>query len=472
MKSTVSIFLVLAVFTACESVLLEDVDVPDYKEMAQTKSTMLTLNENEPAVVKDLRNYISQVKSHAKHTRSSFNYTLTPFQYNGDTVMYIANYGDGWELLSTDHRVPLVIASSETGKFNLTDSLSMNQTMWTYIKCIADELHFIKQIEDNGLDSYGLWKTISLSNNEVIADSISINPKMLSEYSKNVSLQPGDGYWELLSTTPPNTTTKESPDHIIKTKWGQENLWNRYVPYKSGNSGDRSPAGCTAIAGAQFLYYLHYKNNRPESTVTDAIYDSQTNTYTYTGSSSTVWDQMARTIYDFSGHSQTAVFIGHVGKSINMNYGLNESTASLADLAAFINKSGYNYIRVPIDYTYIQDKLLFNEPVIVAGYVSKYEGHSFIIDQYRDTKTTTTSTFGWVGTDNLGNDSNERDPEGNIIGYTFTYTRENVQSRSFKIRMNWGADGDYDDIWYDCSSSADWNVPNNASYNQRREMLR
>ena len=198
--------------------------------------------------------------------------------------MYIANYEDGWELLSTDHRVPLVMASSDTGQFNISDTTSMNPALLAYLNSLEKELFFIKQIENTQENTYNLWQAITLSNKEINPDSIQINPKVLETLPKAAALSPGSGYWELISTSAPKTSTTNI-GHIIKTNWGQDSPWNEYVPYKYGTSGSHCPAGCTAIAGAQYLYYLHYKNNKPVSTVTTATYNSSNNTYTYTGNS-------------------------------------------------------------------------------------------------------------------------------------------------------------------------------------------
>lgn len=475
MKTRLLMLLALAGLSSCSNNLLEDLNVANTQDTNQTMSLTLNSGINEPAIVKDLRNYVSLINSRCagSQARSAADYTLTPFVYQGDTVMYIANYGNGWELLSTDHRVPLVIASSDTGEFAPNDTTNMNPAILAYISSVADELHFVKQIEDTNESPYGLWQALTLNNDEVDPDQIKVNPEVL-EKNRAITLQPGSGYWELIGTTSPQTTTKEIP-HIIKTKWGQNHPWNEYVPYQYGSSGEKCPAGCTAIAGAQFLYYLHYKNNKPASTVTAATYNRASNTYTYSGSSSTIWNQMAKESDDNSEQRETAIFIGHVGKSINMEYTANGSRADLSDLAVFINKSGYNYAKKTIDYSYVQDQLEKDTPIVISAYRldgNEKRGHSFIIDRYRDIKTTTTSTFGWIGTDNLGNDSNERDPDGNIVGYTFTYERETITTRSFMIGMNWGYNGSQDNYWFTSSSSADWTIFGDRNYNQIREILR
>lgn len=221
MKTRLLMLLALAGLSSCSNNLLEDLNVANTQDTNQTMSLTLNSGVNEPAIVKDLRNYVSLINSRyaGPQARSAADYTLTPFVYQGDTVMYIANYGNGWELLSTDRRVPLVIASSDTGEFTPNDTTNMNPAILAYISSVADELHFVKQIEDTNESSYGLWQALTLNNDEVDPAQVKVNPKAL-EKNRAITLQPGSGYWELISTTSPQTTTKEIP-HIIETKWGK-----------------------------------------------------------------------------------------------------------------------------------------------------------------------------------------------------------------------------------------------------------
>lgn len=467
MKKTLLTFTLLAGLSSCTN-LSEDLDMIGTQNITQTKSGNLSISENEPAIVKDLRNYISQIKLQGKQARVLTSYTLTPYIYKEDTIMYIANYEDGWELLSTDHRVPLVMASSDTGQFNISDTTSMNPALLAYLNSLEKELFFIKQIENTQENTYNLWQAITLSNKEINPDSIQINPKVLETLPKAAALSPGSGYWELISTSAPKTSTTNI-GHIIKTNWGQDSPWNEYVPYKYGTSGSHCPAGCTAIAGAQYLYYLHYKNNKPVSTVTTATYNSSNNTYTYTGNNSTVWNQMAKNQSASSGQAAAAIFIGYVGQQINTKYGINESGSNRYYLADFLNQLGYNYTVKDIDYSYIITQLYNNIPTVISIF-NKDAGHTLICDRYKKITTTTTSTFGWVGTDNLGNDSNERDEAGNIIGYTFTYERENLTNATHQLGMNWGYDGSYDYLWLEASSYSDW--VSNTTYDTERYMLK
>ena len=65
MKKTLLTFTLLAGLSSCTN-LSEDLDMIGTQNITQTKSGNLSISENEPAIVKDLRNYISQIKLQGK----------------------------------------------------------------------------------------------------------------------------------------------------------------------------------------------------------------------------------------------------------------------------------------------------------------------------------------------------------------------------------------------------------------------
>lgn len=430
-------------------------------------SASVSSNNGETAIERDINNFITQMKfgGISAYSNDSQNYSLTPFVYEGDTVMYIANYASGWDLFSTDRRTPLIMASSDTGSFDPDDS-SMAPAFRSYLYSVAEELHNVKQSGTDG-ETYGLWNTVSIQNDEVDLQEIEVSP-----YATGT--QPGNGYWVLISTSSPVTTTYTS-NKLTSTRWYQSSPWNAFVPFAPGSTTQHCVAGCSAVATAQYLYYLHYKNNKPASTVTTATYQSASNEYIYTGSSSTVWNQMAKTA-DVSGTDYAAIFIGHVGKSISTTYGASASGSDITKSKDFINSMGYNYQVSSMDYTYISRELVAGRAVLARAFDSNSdpnnpEGHQFIIDRYRATTTTTTSTFGWVGTDNLGQDSNEYDENGNIVGYSFFYTSDNATT-SYAYSMNWGwKSTTWENVYFNASDNSSWNVDKYV-FNTNRRFLK
>ena len=124
--------------------------------------------------------------------------------------MYIANYTSGWELYSADQRTPLIMASSETGSFDMNDN-TMAPAFKSYLNSVAEELYQIKQMDTTEGETYGLWKTVSIQNDEVDQQMIEVAPRA-------AGTQPGSGYWVLLSTTTPVTSTNTS-NRLTSTRW-------------------------------------------------------------------------------------------------------------------------------------------------------------------------------------------------------------------------------------------------------------
>lgn len=94
-------------------------------------------------------------------------------------------------------------------------------------------------------------------------------------------------------------------------------------------------------------------------------------------------------------------------------------------------------------------------------------GHAFIIDGYKTTITETTTTYGWVGEDNRGMDTNLRDPEGNVIAYGFI-TTETTRNTDNQIYMNWGFESAAHNHESFIANSSSWNVGNLSFYREKK----
>ena len=141
--------------------------------------------------------------------------------------------------------------------------------------------------------------------------------------------------------------------------------------------------------------------------------------------------------------------------------------ASFLDAIDFINsQSGQNYYATTIDYDYVNAEIGAGRAVYARAENANGEGHAFIIDKKRITCTTSTSTYGWVGKDNTGEDTNDYDEEGNLVGYSYFFEKEN-KIESTDYYMNWGWNGMYNNVACTASSGSSWNV-NGTSFNYDR----
>lgn len=53
-----------------------------------------------------IKNYLNHVRPTATRAGAV---SIMPYVVNGDTVMYVANYEEGWEVFSNDNRLPMVL---------------------------------------------------------------------------------------------------------------------------------------------------------------------------------------------------------------------------------------------------------------------------------------------------------------------------------------------------------------------------
>ncbi len=170
---------------------------------------------------------------------------------------------------------------------------------------------------------------------------------------------------------------------------------------------------------------------------------------------------MSKKYYGIGSNDSTALFIGYIADKMKTEYEINSGATRLTDTRDIVNQlGGFNYqIEYNFNSNYIYNQLL-NSDIVIARAEDKDSadsGHTFIIDRYKTLTIEGVSVFGWVGTDTNGNDTNEWDDEGNVIGYSFT-TEKRYSSTSIWFGMNWGWAGFYDNTWYECSSNASWPV--------------
>lgn len=153
------------------------------------------------------------------------------------------------------------------------------------------------------------------------------------------------------------------------------------------------------------------------------------------------------------------------------SFDMNDNTMAPAFKSYLNNVGNYNYKLNAMDYSYVTKELIAGRAVYARSDDSNSDGgHQFIIDRYRVTTTSSTSTFGWVGTDNYGQDTNEYDENGNVIGHSFFYDREN-RTVSYAYSMNWGWSGsNHDNTYFTASDNSDWNA--GYHFNTNRQFLK
>lgn len=391
--------------------------------------------------------------------------TIIPLKDDVDTLMYLVQYRNGWDVIAADKRGPLVVAMSDEGRFESNDTLP---GFSTYLDAQMVYLKSMRNVSEDNKDSdaYIFWS-------------------MIYPRSTSVTREYRAGYWELYDSES-ETTTAES-GHMIQTKWGQGEPWNTFVPYNKDKPTEKCAVGCTAVAGAQMLHYLHYNLECPQVMYTSGGCLGHNKSYSYSFSNATeeAWNNMALTRWDYytAKKEQAALLMAYVGCAIDMNYG-EESEAGLEVLNELFGDIGISSTYADYNATTAWNSLKNDMPVIIGAKrlykkvlgVPFYKGHAWIMDGWKTVTTRYTNYYGWV--DSLWQDFKPVDgvepinplllPDNDMIKYRdFKTTTTTVVSKS--VLMNWGWDGSYDNIY--CTLDGAWSPYSDRVYQYDKEMI-
>lgn len=400
-------------------------------------------------------------------TRSNETVSISPYIYENDTVMYVAQHTAGWELYSNDRRFPMILMKSEDGTFNVSE---FSSPVKAEIMDMAAAIHQTK-IEDPDLPTDESWSWLNPQfeeDGDIAAMANTETPDL------------NNGHWVLLEIIDKGTTVYDVP-HLTQTKWGQLNPWNTYIPYDRNKPDKHSAVGCVVVAAAQYAYFLHYKIGYPVWSPSFGSYLSIKNQYSFQGLSSTgLWDSMAKKSFQ-SGTNQTALFMGFVaGRIVDSDkFSADGTHASLKQaIERYLRpQTGLEFEELSFDdkdYGKILSEINSGYPVIAKGNrtimtdgTESSVGHAFLIDSYRKETKTTEYVYGWDGKTVSGRDPNIYNRDGTIAEYGIKRTTSQSQAYYY-FRMNWGADGTDDDI---LSSPYSWKKGSLTPYSSKRSII-
>lgn len=400
-------------------------------------------------------------------TRAVAEVSLTPYVENGDTLLFVAQYKDGWEVYSTCHAVDMVPFSSDTGIFSLDDP-DMPKALKDLIIETAKDFSQISR--DNVEVVHPSWKTAVVDEEDLkqgyIIEKGNGKTKAIS-YSEAPT-----GRWTLLKSEVISESTYNSPKLTI-TKWDQGSPWNKYSKYFINNENKLVPAvaGCEPVAIAQYLYYTHSLTGIPATTVDSAIPIDNGCDFTFTGNSSNAWNLMAVEYgYSVSGLNESAIFIGHIGRLLNAKYSLEDTSVPVTNKISLLNDIfKVSFSHIDFDVSYVIRSLNEKYPVLtdartnkkVNGDSQSEAGHLFLIDRYKQNIRKIKYTYGlirdpWTGPGPDPFMSDKVDENGNILQYAYTKEMEQTFTES-SVAMNWGYSGYYDDTYWSPHSD-DWSA--------------
>lgn len=262
----------------------------------------------------DIQEYLSGYKN-IPPTKSA-DVRVEPILSKGDTVSYLINYDEGWELLSADRRAPRVFAQCNKGNTTIEQLIGDNPVLGAIYKNYVGNMRLLKanpqlEIENEYQDSW----------NDVLIPDRALG-------------------WELFDTM---VFFRDSiQNHLTQTRWGQTNsLWRCRMPYMDSTLTTHCYPGCSPVAIAQMLYYLHQTIGKPEN----AYGESYTTAYIHPGAdhlslsfndvvldestySTTTWGNMALTSSDTGSFAAVSTLMLLLGIQFGASYQHDKTSAS------------------------------------------------------------------------------------------------------------------------------------------------
>lgn len=387
-----------------------------------------------------------------------------------DTLAYIYNFDKGWIVISGDKRGKPILGQSETGRLKAKGNVQ-GIDVW-----LKSSIGGICADSDDAKENIDFW-------NHVI-------PKSKRTAAKKTTRGWIDEtkYWVLrfdYEEAPTQQTNYVIP-HLLNTKWGQGYPWNYKCPigYDEDDNQVLCPTGCTAVAMAQVIYYMHYFKGKPTGLYHEIScygFCRDEHSYSYEisrsgfTSNSPRWDQMAR-----NRNESSTEYVGDLMMDVGYNVGMTYSGSGSGAFPSSEGFSNYSLSCKKDDYSVykINSNLSSGVPVIIVAYAGKKkngiwpfrhevgtDGHTWVIDGKVEQETFYKKHYYWTLTDTvLDTDSNIYPEEEKEYYIPDVYEGMPViESRSeidTYYLMNWGYDGMWDNGFYTLASDSKWYANN------------
>lgn len=340
---------------------------------------------------------------------------IEPIALDGDTIMYVANYKEGWKLLSADMRATPILVSSPTGSF-CYESQTTGSHLW--IQNIASNIIELRKnksgISYDELDQnqdYQFWKQMYLSAH---AEKISSAPDSVKT-SRRKARRSNYTIHKYLCKRLVSSKIVENKTGLLnkrlETKWNQDPPYNKYLPLvKNENNIDvYPPAGCTAVAMGQLLYWAHYNLGTPLGLWHGAKFEGKyPNSYKYVPGiyhpNSDRWDDMNDDYY------YVAEFLAELSYKLGMRFEADGSDAE--PKVSVMNEYGLTWDEGVFTPNTVINNLKNGLPVLITAYSepNKSLGHAWIIDGLKEQNITTYFEYEWVIEEVIEGNIKDSDP--------------------------------------------------------------
>lgn len=421
------------------------------------EETLATVENNDMNVtLSDIQAYMKKGSDIA--SRNAGDGDIKVITYQNNTVMYLLNYGNGWEMMPGDKRFPLRVAYNDEGTL---DYANMHDAQRMWFESMAEEIHYMKKYGGEYENEYcKVWNAFSKKN-------------------KIPNSRSGNGKWILHNTREEYSIVEKS--HLISTNWASQSMrgyegkpdFNMYCPIDSITKNHTSVAHA-AVCGAQVLYYFHKLWGTPANMVKNAVYVS--GEYLFGGWDSSKWTEIAKgdTNVD-DGMEAIALLLGHVNKLCGPQ---GSDPSAYSGLPNALSKYGIGYSRKESwDNNIISNNIDSNKPIIgdITGTMLNSSVRiSLIIDGYRHTSTTYTDVYIYIeNPDSYPGDIYDHDSSGDPVPEEGPTQEETYTVNSMYYMVKWGY-GNEDNTYYLSSNPISYNYGGDIGtvyYNRNKKML-
>lgn len=409
---------------------------------------------------------VNDARKFADAIRPGKTFKIEPYVVEKDTLLYFINYDKGWVILAGDKRLNPFVAESESGDISMPTS---NGNLNAWIDSYADEIRVIRTVIDKKENEFTeLWARVSQNNTQC-------DPKENGPKTKTATYK-----WAVISYTYCDSETYSNVyPHLLTTEWGQGYPWNTKLPIDT-SVGYRCPTGCTAVAIAQILYYMHYEFDKPlglyhdisigSSSVSGLTTDIGFSRNNYNANSNR-WDQMALNATSFGDYSYVGDLMLDVGNRVEMEYSGGGSYASIPP--GGMDYYSISYEKSDFDYQIVKADIINSKPVKVTAYRNSSNGlagHAWVIDgiaqrtRHFVTEKRFEYTDNWMHESEYYESFDDLRYRYNINDEFDVVIEEGGTSVTDFLLMNWGYDGAYNDDYFSTYPSTAWTIYTDRNY--------
>ena len=393
----------------------------------------------------DIQTYME--KGSAIASRNGGNGEIEVIIYQNDTVMYLLNYGNGWEMMPGDKRFPLRVAYNNEG---VLDYDNMHDAQRAWFENMAEEIHLMKRNGGNYENKHSeIWKRLKGKNKP-------------SQESRTI-IDGQDGW--IYHNTRVNTFIRVEKDHILNTIWHKNTPYNEFSPYEPSSNTTHCSTGSSAVAIGQVLNYLRTHIGTPTHTVVSQVYDDIDRKYVFSGWSTAPWSRIEQ-----GDSTDVARLLGHIGVLSNTKYiSWNNSYCNFqTDILRALNEYGITAtLQNSWSTDIIVDNLNRNLPLLAEiksrviiedkEYADDDGSHTVTIDGYRIIDTQYTDVYIHVeDPDSYPGDIYDHDSSGEPVPEEGPTRETSYTVTDVYVLYNWGY-GNEDDTAYLSNSNIIYN---------------